>query len=132
MGLKDDCTLEMRQKKQRQGNLYRNCQKIMQSLCERTPWHSLLSEQERSLQYCHGPWATNVPSVALYSKLFDKKGQQLWFTESLGAIILCFNDISDNSFSTRERTGRREERQKMENKIILISFPFYITSWNKM
>lgn len=102
----------MRQKKQRQGNLYHNCQKIMQSLCEHTLWHSLQSEQERSLQYCHGPQATNVPSVALYSKLFDKKGQQLWFTESLGAIILYFNDINDNSFSTRERTGRGEGRQK--------------------
>lgn len=130
--MKDDCTLEMRQKNQRQGNIYYNCQKIMQSLCEHTLWHSLLSGQERSLQYCHGPQATNVPNVALYSKLFDKKGQQLWFTESLGAIILCFNDINDNSFSTRERTGREERQQKMENKISLISFPFYITSWNKM
>jgi len=73
IGLKDDCTLERRQKNQKQGNLDHNCQKIMQSLCEHNLWHSLLSGQERSLQYCHGPQATNVPNVALYSKLLTKK-----------------------------------------------------------
>lgn len=142
--MKDDCTLERRQKNQKQGNLYHNCQKVMQSLCEHSLWHSLLSGQERSLQYCHGPQATNVPNVALYSKPLTKKGQQLWFTESLGAIILCFNEINDNSFSTRERTEREEKQQKWKIKLVLfhflstllaglkskISFQIPLSAWN--
>lgn len=112
----------MRQKNQKQGTLYHNCQKIMQSLCEHTLRHSPLSGRERSLQYCHGPQATNVPNVTGYSKLSDKKGQQLWFTGTLGAIILFFNDINDNSFSTRERTGGRERHTKWKIKLVLFHF----------
>lgn len=69
-------------------------------------------------------WSTGYKcsQCSFVFKAFDKKGQQLWFTESLGAIILCFNDINDNSFSTRERTEREERQQKWKIKLVLFHF----------
>lgn len=69
-------------------------------------------------------WSTGYKcsQCSFVFKAFDKKGQQLWFTESLGAIILCFNDINDNSFSTRERTEREDRQQKWKIKLVLFHF----------
>lgn len=69
-------------------------------------------------------WSTGYKcsQCSFVFKAFDKKGQQLWFTENLGVIILCFNGINDNSFSTRERTQREERQQKWKIKLVLFHF----------
>jgi len=69
-------------------------------------------------------WSTGhkCSQCSFVFKAFNKKGQQLWFTESLGAITLCFNDINDNSFSTTETTEREERQQKWKIKLVLFRF----------